>query len=277
MPRVREEIEPRRPMSKDRNQDAKDPSEKMYMSEEQKRVNSEWSRIRNKEKILKEFFQFFIAFQVLDASKLMCPVDKEFWNWVFGLFPRQSANEDQDSFRKYEVQWIKFLLHKKKFFDAFKFWFTTYAHSIYENDQSEYRRENLRNTYKYLKNIINEIENSIPDQNNELIKYNRSDTQYVAQLTELGQLMEYKPDIMNDVNDLVEDHKCSEEINCYGLAEKQLNLSMNYSALKFYQKSCTRSLANYLQESSQDFSQQVRDLNRQFEISVSPYYSYSFR
>ena len=68
--------------------------------------------------------------------------------------------------------------------------------------------------------------------------FDRSDTQYVAYLTELGSMLEGRPELINDVSENLETHRCQREQNCYAL-ESQINRgndvkNFSYPYLKHY-------------------------------------------
>ena len=121
-------------------------------------VKQEWKNVRNKEKMLKEYFSAFISFQMLQISKILCPIDREFWNWILQLFPMTTNIQDQQRFKGYDTFWIKFLMHKQKFFTAFSSWLHSEGASVYENEQPDYKNEqavlSLQATYHFLQVFV---------------------------------------------------------------------------------------------------------------------------
>jgi len=88
---------------------------------------------------------------------MMCPVEKGFWDWVFMLFPvktnlnfKREITDDQVMFRQFELNWLKFLLHKQKFFKAFEGWFKNYSKQIYKEEAFDQKQKLLKLTQRFL-------------------------------------------------------------------------------------------------------------------------------
>lgn len=104
------------------------------------RDTGDWTSLKGKDRVVKEYFLRFLAYQVVQVCELSCPVERSFWNWIFQLFPWQTGIPDQQRFKNFDDVWLSFFLHKSKFFDSFNKWFINFGKLVYRKEENEMKR-----------------------------------------------------------------------------------------------------------------------------------------
>jgi hypothetical protein len=66
-------------------------------------------------------------------------------------------------------------------------------------ETNDYKKVNLKLTQRFIGDLIKDCANK---------KFDRNDTLYVSYLTDLGKLMEGRPEMINDISEDLENHEC---------------------------------------------------------------------